>query len=215
MILWGLDADVPSAPLLAVDRIRKVYRTGFIKRQNVFQFHADFAIDAPTIVGVMGPNGSGKTTLLELIAGETHPTSGSILCSGRNIHTIKYNQRRNLAIHHFGPGQARRFKSGLPNFLLKPSGNSIRPIHLYDEFETEDGFFSFLINHFVHLHRAGHIVFLCLHPSKPMHLEVLRKICGQFLFIHQGAAKQMKDFKTLVEDDHAQRYLGDLLRGIC
>ena len=205
---------MPSAPLLAVDRICKVYRTGFIKRQNVFQLQADFAIEAPTIVGVMGPNGSGKTTLLELIAGESRPTSGTILCSGKNIHTIKYTQRRNLAIHHFGPGQARRYKKTVPDFLLKPSGNSVRPIHLYDEFETEDGFFSFLINHFVHLRRMGHLVFLCLHPSKPLHLEILRKICGQFLFMHQGTARPMANFKTLIKDGRVRSYLGRLLEGM-
>ena len=198
-------------PLLALDRVRKVYRTGLFRKRDVFQFQADFTIAKPTIVGMMGPNGSGKTTLLELIAGENSPTDGNVICCGRNIHKIKYDQRRSLAVHHFRASQKRRLKKkAVPNFLLKPAGNSVRSIQLYDEFETEDGFFGLLIRHFIKLHKNGHLVFLCIHPSKVLHLEVLKKICGQYLFIHKGTVTQMPDFETFIKDERVRDYLKEV-----
>jgi ABC-type multidrug transport system ATPase subunit len=52
-----------------------------LNREPTFRLEADFTIEEPAIVGVMGPNGSGKTTLFELITGSNIPTAGEVLVS--------------------------------------------------------------------------------------------------------------------------------------
>lgn len=44
-----------------------------------------FAIEAGTLVSVVGPSGSGKSTLLHLMGGLDTPTSGSVVVDGSNL----------------------------------------------------------------------------------------------------------------------------------
>ena len=43
----------------------------------------DLSIPAGEVVGLMGDNGAGKSTLVKIIAGNFHPTHGSIAFEGR------------------------------------------------------------------------------------------------------------------------------------
>ena len=203
-----------NTPLVVVDNLLKVYTEGIFRKRILFQLKADFAIEKPTIIGIIGPNGAGKTTLFELISGRNRPTSGKVICHGKNIHKVKYNERRLLAIHHYNPNQFRRYKKPLPNFLLEPAGNSNRLIHLFDEFNTEEGFTGLLLNHFSKLRRQGHLVFFCIHPTKPFDLEIMRKICERYIFVHEGALMQMPNFETLLKDERVRDYLGDLVEDV-
>ena len=182
-----------STPLIVVDGLRKVYTRGKFKKRIIFKLKADFTFQEPTIVAMMGPNGAGKTTLLELIAGKSTPTSGKVICLGKNIHKVKYTERKYLVYHHYPPNQFRGFKywwectrqqlSRTPNFLLEPAGSSNRVIHLYDELNTEDGIFGLLFNFFNKLKREGHLVLFCIHPTKPFHLEIMRKTCEHYILV--------------------------------
>ena len=62
-------------PLLDVSNLTKTYMTGFPVRRPTFSLAADFRVEEPAIIGLMGPNGSGKTTLFELITGSNSPTT--------------------------------------------------------------------------------------------------------------------------------------------
>ena len=42
----------------------------------------DFAVDGPTILGMVGKNGAGKSTLMRLLCGMEKPSSGSITVNG-------------------------------------------------------------------------------------------------------------------------------------
>jgi branched-chain amino acid transport system permease protein len=42
-----------------------------------------FSVPSGQVTGLIGPNGAGKTTLINIICGQTRPTEGSIIISGR------------------------------------------------------------------------------------------------------------------------------------
>ena len=204
-----------AAPLLEVSGLRKVYTRGFLNKQETFRLEADFTIEEPAIVGMMGPNGSGKTTLFELITGSNSPSAGRVLCLGRDVHNIKYRERDRLAIHYHQSYQVRRFKKTRPSFLLESAGSDYPMVHLFDEpqFNTQDGYIGFMLDFFRKLRAEGRLVFLCVHPNEPFHLDILREVCERYIFVQKGRLSQAPDFETLVSQDAVRDYLGDLVAG--
>lgn len=202
-----------SGAFLHVDRLTKVYRRGLLSRQETFRLEADFTVREPGIIGVMGPNGSGKTTLFELITGSNSPTSGHVNVLGRDIHRIRYRERDRLAIHYHQSYQVRHFKRSLPSFLLQHAGSDYPMVHLFDEpqFNTQDGYIGFMLEFFQKLRREGRLVFVCLHPNEPFHLDILREICERFIFVQKGQVSEAPDFDTLVARPDVRTYLGRLV----
>ncbi|MEP7276278.1 MAG: ATP-binding cassette domain-containing protein, partial [Betaproteobacteria bacterium] len=82
-----------SPPLLSVEALQKRYRRGRLSRQVAFSLNAQFRVDDPAVIGVMGPNGSGKTTLFELITGSNSPSAGRVRIAGQDIHRVRYRER--------------------------------------------------------------------------------------------------------------------------
>ncbi len=204
-----------AAPLLEVSGLRKVYSRGLWTRQETFRLEADFVIEEPAIVGMMGPNGSGKTTLFELITGSNSPSAGRVLCLGRDVHNIKYRERDRLPIHYHQSYQVRHFKKTRPSFLLESAGSDYPMIHLFDEpqFNTQDGYIGFMLDFFRKLRAQGRLVFLCVHPNEPFHLDILREVCERYIFVQKGRLSHAPDFESLVSQDAVRDYLGDLVAG--
>ncbi len=204
-----------ATPLLEVDRLRKVYTKGLLNRQETFRLEADFTIEEPAIVGMMGPNGSGKTTLFELITGSNSPSAGQVRCLGRNVHNIKYRERDRLAIHYHQSYQVRRFTKTRPSFLLESAGSRYPMVHLFDEpqFNTQDGYIGFMLDFFRKLRAEGRLVFLCVHPNEPFHLEILREICERYIFVCDGRLSQAPDYEALIAQPAVRDYLGALVAG--
>lgn len=202
------------AAMLEVNRLEKVYTSSLLSRTPTFRLMADFAIDEPGIVGVMGPNGSGKTTLFELITGSNAPTRGEVLVQGRNIHKIRTDERDRLAIHYHQSYQVRHFRSYAPNILLERAGVEYPTVHLFDEpqFNTQDGYIGFMLDFFKKLRSEGRLVFLCVHPNERFHLEILEEICERFIFVQNGTVTTVPDYATLLKLATVRAYLGDLLR---
>jgi ABC-type branched-subunit amino acid transport system ATPase component len=160
----------------------------------------------------MGPNGSGKTTLFELITGSNRPTEGSVVCCGQNVHRVKYKQRDRLAIHYHQSYQVRHFAKRVPSVLLERAVTDYPMVHLFDEpqFNTQDGYIGFMLDFFSSLLERGRLVFLCVHPNERYHVEIMREICSEYIFVLKGGVTQAPDFETLLENPAATEYLGAL-----
>jgi ABC-type Na+ transport system ATPase subunit NatA len=201
-----------SPPLLQVQGLTKVYTQGRFQKRETFRLDADFTIAEPQIVGVMGPNGSGKTTLFELITGSNQPTGGTVTCAGQNIHKVRYRERDRLAIHYHQSYQVRHFAKTVPSFLLQRSVSDYPLVHLFDEpqFNRQDGYIGFMLDFFRRLRREGRLVFLCVHPQEPYHLQILREICEQFIFVRNGTVSRMPSYEAMLEHGKVRAYLGAL-----
>ena len=201
-----------SAPLLAVEGLEKRYRRGRFSRKVSFALAADFRVDAPATIGVLGPNGSGKTTLFELITGSNVPSAGRVMVAGQDIHRVRYRERDRLAVHYHQSYQIRKIRRTRPAFLLERATHASPMVHLFDEpqFNTQDGYIGFMLNFFRRLRSDGRVVFLCLHPTEPYHLEILRETCERFVFVQRGTLALLPDFETLVGDERVRAYLGAL-----
>jgi len=203
-----------NEPILRVDGLRKSYYRGLIGRSETFRLEANFTVEAPAIVGVMGPNGSGKTTLFELITGSNSPSAGRVLCRGRDIHRVRHDERDRLAIHYHQSYQVRHFRRTRPAFMMDRAGSDYPIVHLFDEpqFNTQDGYIGFMLDFFRRLRSEGRLVFLCLHPNERFHLEILREICERFVFVQRGRLAHAASFEDLTALPPVRDYLGTLLR---
>lgn len=206
-----------STPLLHVEGLVKCYRRGWPNAQTTFELQADFRIDGPAIVGVMGANGAGKTTLFELITGGNQPTAGRVRVAGQDIHAVRYGERDRLALHYHQSYQLRSFKRTKPAFMMERAASERPQIHLFDEpqFNTQDGYIGFMLDFFRRLRGEGRLVFLCLHPNEPVHLEILAEVCERFVFVQKDEARVSRlsfaaDFKTLTAMPAVRAYLGAL-----
>jgi ABC-type branched-subunit amino acid transport system ATPase component len=200
------------AALVRVEQVVKRYFAPGWPRRESFRLEADFAVEEPCTIGLLGANGSGKTTLFELLTGSNLPSEGRVLVDGKDIHKVRYRERDRLAIHYHQSYQVRRFRRTLPSALLQAAGREAPLVHLFDEpqFAIADGYIGFMLAFFARLRAQGHVVFVCVHPNEPFHLEILREACGRFMFVHQGRLVGFADYAALTADAGVRRYLGAL-----
>ena len=201
-----------TTPILKVEGLRKQYHRGWPQRRTTFSLEVDFQVEGPGIIGVMGANGAGKTTMFELITGGNAPSAGRVLVAGQDIHQVRYRERDRLAIHYHQSYQVRAFKRTRPNFMLEKPISDYPLVHLFDEpqFNTQDGYIGFMLAFFKKLRSEGRLVFLCLHPNEPYHVDILRECCEHFIFVQKGVVTQAPDFATLTGDERVRAYLGAL-----
>ena len=75
------DADTPA---VVFERIVKIYRSGWPRRELKAVDDVSFEIPQGEIFGLVGPNRAGKTTLLKILLSVCHASSGRVLCFGRS-----------------------------------------------------------------------------------------------------------------------------------
>ena len=198
--------------MLKVEALRKVYTRGRFVRTPTFRLEADFEIAEPAVVGLLGPNGSGKTTLFELITGSNQPTSGRVLCAGQDIHRVRRDERTRLAMHYHQSYQVRSFRRRLPEFMLERARRAEPLVHLFDEpqFNPQDGYIGFMLDFFRRLRGEGKVVFVCLHPNEPYHVQLLEELCERFFFVHQGRLVPGASLAELSALPAFRDYLGKL-----
>jgi ABC-type histidine transport system ATPase subunit len=211
---WGSSV---TTPLLQVRNLVKTYRRSRWSRETTFRLEADFAFDAPQIVGVMGANGAGKTTLFELVTGSNRPSGGTVRVAGRDIHRVRPRDRDRLAMHYHQSYQVRDFGGWMPGFLQERADSERALVHLFDEpqFNVQDGYIGFMLDFFRRLRAEGRLVFVCLHPNEPVHVDLLAEVCERFIFVQRdddgvSRLREADDLPALVADPRVQRYLGGL-----
>jgi len=207
-----------ATPLLQVQGLVKRYRRGWPQPKTTFELQADFTIAGPAIVGVMGANGAGKTTLFELITGGNRPSAGRVCVVGQDIHRVRYGERHRVALHYHQSYQLRSFQRTRPAFMLEPALCERASVHLFDEpqFNAQDGYIGFMLDFFRRLRSEGRLVFLCLHPNEPMHLEILADVCERFVFVQKDAQRVSRllfadSLPALTQHAAVASYLGHLV----
>lgn len=206
-----------STPLLQVQGLVKRYQRGWPQKQTTFELQADFEVAGPAIVGVMGANGAGKTTLFELMTGGNQPTAGRVCVAGQDIHQVRYAERGRVALHYHQSYQLRSFRRTRPSFMLERAQSEHALVHLFDEpqFNTQDGYIGFMLDFFRRLRSQGKLVFLCLHPNEPVHLDILAEVCERFVFVQKDDQRVSRlmfadSLPELARQADVTRYLGRL-----
>jgi ABC-type histidine transport system ATPase subunit len=125
---------------------------------------------------------------------------------------VRYRERDRLAIHYHQSYQVRSFKRTVPSFMLEPAGADYPMLHLFDEpqFNTQDGYIGFMLDFFRRLRREGRLVFLCLHPTEPFHLDILRETCERFIFVNRGRLAEAASWDEVLQQEAVRSYLGAL-----
>jgi ABC-type multidrug transport system ATPase subunit len=201
-----------AAPLLQLDRVEKVYHRGVFDRTPAFSLRVDLVFNTSEIVGVMGPNGAGKTTLFEMIAGSNAPTGGRVTVAGQDIQNVRYGQRDRLAIHYHQSYQVRHFRKRKPSFMMERAAGSYPLVHLFDEpqFNTQDGYIGFMLDFFRKLRGENRLVFICLHPTAPFQIDIMREVCERFLFVNKGGVTEHANLPDMTRQPDVRQYLGAL-----
>lgn len=65
--------------------LRKVYRSGFLRRAYVALNDLDLDVRSGEVLGYIGPNGAGKTTTIKMLMGLNLPTAGTVKLLGRPL----------------------------------------------------------------------------------------------------------------------------------
>ncbi|MDE5719856.1 MAG: ABC transporter ATP-binding protein [Paramuribaculum sp.] len=80
--------------MIQIKQLNKVFRTSDVETQALNNVNLDIA--KGDFVAIMGPSGCGKSTLLNIIGLLDNPTSGNYLLDGKEMGSLKENQRTSL-----------------------------------------------------------------------------------------------------------------------
>lgn len=85
--------------MLKCENITKIYNgnSWFSKKESIKVLkNISFHLKQGKSMGFAGRNGAGKSTLMRIILGLEKATEGTVLFMGKNIHSLKYNELKNI-----------------------------------------------------------------------------------------------------------------------
>jgi lipoprotein-releasing system ATP-binding protein len=62
----------------------------------------NLVVESAEMIAIVGNSGSGKSTLLHLLGGLDHPTNGSVLINGKNIHKLNETEKCQMRNQYLG-----------------------------------------------------------------------------------------------------------------
>jgi lipoprotein-releasing system ATP-binding protein len=89
-----------SDPVLEARDVHKSFRQGPVVLEVLTG--VALAVHPAERLAIVGASGSGKTTLLQILGGLDRPSSGAVLVSGRDIHSLGENERGRLRNESLG-----------------------------------------------------------------------------------------------------------------
>lgn len=92
--------EVAGQPLLQLEDIEKIYRTGEVEVLALSQIN--LTIDRGEFVAVIGQSGSGKTTLLDILGCLSRPTRGVYRLAGKVTNTLSDRELTIIRNRHIG-----------------------------------------------------------------------------------------------------------------
>lgn len=112
-------------PTLMMQNVTKAYRVGrFGRRSSLLAVNmVNLKVEHNSVMGLVGESGSGKTTLGRMAVGLIVPTSGKIVCVGRDIATLKGEPLRKHRLHM--------------QMIFQDSGSSLNPRMTLEELLIE------------------------------------------------------------------------------
>ena len=120
-------------------------------------------------------------------------------------------------MHYHQSYQVRAFQRTRPSFMLEHAHSERALVHLFDEpqFNTQDGYIGFMLDFFRRLRAQGKLVFLCLHPNEPVHLDILAEVCERYMFVRKDEQRRSRllfadTLPQLIAEPAVAAYLGRL-----
>ncbi len=82
-----------SSPVVACQRLTKVFRDFWMRARARAVDDLTFEIQPREVFGLLGPNGSGKSTTIKILLGLLRPTSGRVLVLGKPPSDVRIKKR--------------------------------------------------------------------------------------------------------------------------
>jgi ABC-2 type transport system ATP-binding protein len=77
-----------QSPVIKVEKLTKVYRTGFMMKPFSALNGISFKVDRNELYGFLGPNGAGKTTTIKVLNSVVFPTEGKVELFGDPLASV-------------------------------------------------------------------------------------------------------------------------------
>lgn len=86
--------------MIQVRNLKQEFQNG--ENNQVLFENVNFQIEKGEFVILTGPSGSGKSTLLKILNGVLKPTSGDVLCNGKEIYQLNKKELEMYRLKHTG-----------------------------------------------------------------------------------------------------------------